>query len=56
MTKTRTGSWWEGYDNWFVRLDTGEADTFSNSLLKNPSYTKVYIYWFIPNGNSVKIW
>ena len=56
MTKTITGEWWESDYYWFVRLDTGEADTFTTNMFKNPSYTKVYIYWFIPKGNSVKIW
>ena len=57
ITKTITGTKiWETKKYWFVRLDTGEADTFPTSAGKNPSYTKVYIYWFIPNGNSVKIW
>jgi len=56
ITKTITTDW-DGTDyRWFVRLDSGEADTFTNKMWKNPSYTKVYIYWFIPQGNSVKIW
>lgn len=55
MTKTVTHEFLSTY-NWFVRLDTGEADTFTKNMFKNPSYTKVYIYWFIPKGNSVKIW
>ena len=56
MTKKVTKKWYGTTYNWFVRLNTGEADTFSNSLFDNQSYTKVYIYWFIPKGNSVKIW
>ena len=56
ITKTITTDW-DGTDyRWFVRLNSGEADTFTNKMWKNPSYTKVYIYWFIPQGNSVKIW
>lgn len=55
MTKTTTRKYLTKY-HWFVRLDTGEVDTFTNNLFKNPSYKKVYIYWFIPKGNSVKIW
>lgn len=56
ITKTITGKWYESTKYWFVRLDSGEADTFTTNMFKNPSYTKVYIYWFIPKGNSVKIW
>ena len=56
ITKTITGEWWESDYYWFVRLDTGEAATFPNHAGANSSYTKVYIYWFIPKGNSVKIW
>ena len=56
LTTKVTRKWYGTKYNWFVRLNTGEADTFTNNMFKNPSYKKVYIYWFIPQGNSVKIW
>ena len=55
MTKTVTHEFLSTI-NWFVRLDTGEAAKFPNHVGADSQYTKVYIYWFIPKGNSVKIW
>lgn len=40
----------------FVNLETGKEGTFSNSLFDNQSWYRVFIYWFAPSGNKVKIW
>lgn len=40
----------------FVNLETGKDGTFSNSLFDNQSWYRVFIYWFAPSGNKVKIW
>ena len=47
---------WYGDDFYFVRLDSGKFDRFTRNWFKNPSYKKVFIYWFKPNGNAIKIW
>ena len=40
----------------FVNLESGKEGTFSNSLFDNQSWYRVFIYWFAPSGNKVKIW
>ena len=56
ITKTTTKKWYGTTYFYFVRLNSGECIKLKQNSYKNPSYTKVYIYWFIPKGNSVKIW
>lgn len=54
---TKTKKYFLGLiDYYFVRLDSGKCDKFSRNPFKNPSYKKVFIYWFKPNGNAIKIW
>lgn len=38
-----------------VNLETGEKMRI-NTFFKNPSYYKVYIYWFKPDGDKVQYW
>lgn len=56
MTTTMKKFFLDFVDIYFVRLDSGKCDYFSRSPFKNPSYKKVLIYWFKPNGNTIKIW
>lgn len=39
-----------------VNLETGDKSRLDTNWFKNPSYYKVYIYWFKPDGDKIKIW
>ena len=55
--KTSKGGFLNGTKYWhFVNLETGEEIKLTDNLYSNKSYYKVYIYWFVPNGDKVKYW
>lgn len=56
MTSKKKTNWYGSTDYYFVRLDSGKADTFDDGLFDCPGYRKVYIYWFKPDGNKIEIW
>ena len=39
-----------------VNLETGEKKRISTGFFNNPSYYKVFIYWFKPAGNTICYW
>ena len=56
VTSTTKNTWYGTTRFYFVRLNSGECIKLKENLFKNPSYKKVFIYWFKPNGNAIKIW
>ncbi len=56
MTSKKKTTWYGFVYYYYVRLSTGEAHTLEDGAFSNPSYRKVYIYWFKPDGNKITIW
>ena len=56
ITNKMTRDWSLTKYFWFVRLNSGESIKLTQNAFKNPSYKKVFIYWFKPKGNAIKIW
>lgn len=56
ITKKITRDWSLTKYFYFVRLNSGECIKLTQNAFKNPSYKKVFIYWFKPKGNAIKIW
>jgi len=48
--------WDSGTRHYFVNLESGKEGKFSNSLFKNNSWYRVFIYWFKPEGDKIIYW